>query len=605
MKRKILSFLTSLCMLGASLTTSLYFSTSSSASGNFPQRSDQEANCTYGTSPLSEFKPYQPGKLTRHNDPTKVGLRADDPCWIGLGWSSEIGPSFSYSAALVRANPSGDGLEVICNGGSDPACAASKFPNGQYRSLAGFYKCETELDVNCVASLTVIDPNGIEQEAIFERHFPDAPQIPASDNPELTYPKGGSPTLWSFTSSQGKKYIYAAGVVERNWSSDGKSWRGPAATFHFGLEAVNLVPHPDATRPRLKVRNYTTPDGIQASRVEFTKDQEAGLDGVCQTQFVTMDTGYCLTDTQIIDGSTLFLPGYKYRVTFQIPADLGFFLNGRLDSPVAYTEPLGKNRRMVIEGAPATLFAVQGLIPKKFLTPDAVTALKNGRFDFPRALSFAPSDFPPMATYYPDLLTALLPYFGDQATYETKAWTLVSTPTLGRFTNQCTNGGRGEMLGIISTNATAFDGDPPTLDPQTKILSYKVAAPHFASDGKSENIGKYYMNMNANFIKCILGVDTVPAVAQIGITSTGQTERVSTVTVKTDKDWLRLNVDNFTFSSPKINIKFEIPQQTAVKTSASAPIKKAAAKTITCTKGKIIKKITGAAPKCPVGYKKK
>lgn len=163
------------------------------------------------------------------------------------------------------------------------------------------------------------------------------------------------------------------------------------------------------------------------------------------------------------------------------------------------------------------------------------------------------------------------------------------------------------MLGIISTNATAFDGDPPVLDPTTKILSYKVAAPHFAVDGKTENIGKYYMNMNANFVKCILGVDKVPAVAQIGITSTGQTERVSTVTVKTDKDWLRLNVDNFTFSSPKINVKFEVPEQmTPVTQKANTSVNpKVMKKTITCVKGRTTKKISGTRPKCPIGYKQR
>ena len=115
------------------------------------------------------------------------------------------------------------------------------------------------------------------------------------------------------------------------------------------------------------------------------------------------------------------------------------------------------------------------------------------------------------------------------------------------------------------------------------------------------------MLFRSNFVKCILGVDKVPAVAQIGITSTGQAERVSTVTVKTDKDWLRLNVDNFTFSSPKINIKFETPPATEppIKTPVAAPAPKLAQKTISCVKGKTIKKITGVSPKCPSGYKKK
>jgi hypothetical protein len=40
-----------------------------------------------------------------------------------------------------------------------------------------------------------------------------------------------------------------------------------------------------------------------------------------------------------------------------------------------------------------------------------------------------------------------LPYSGDRTTLELKAWTLKSSPTLGRYTNQYTNGGRGEMLG--------------------------------------------------------------------------------------------------------------------------------------------------------------
>ena len=38
-------------------------------------------------------------------------------------------------------------------------------------------------------------------------------------------------------------------------------------------------------------------------------------------------------------------------------------------------------------------------------------------------------------------------------------------------------------------------------------------------------------------------------------------------------------------------------------TSATKPVVKKI--TITCTKGKVVKKVTGTAPKCPAGYKKK
>ncbi len=582
--------------------TSLAFAPKALSDGNFAQTTDAAANCTYGTKPISEFVPPSTNQFfTTVHEGRGKGMDPGDPCYVFFYWTSEIGPSFSYSAAFARQNFQGLGLEVICKTASDPECAPSKFPNGQFKSLAGFYKCDSEKDVNCISEVLVIDSSGKEQNATFERHFPDAPTIPESNNPELKYPKGGSPILWSFTTPEGKKYLHTSGIVERSWNSDGKSWRGPGgASFHFGLNPVALHPDAAAVKPRLKNIEFTTPDGIKASRVEFSRDNVAGLDGACG-RWLAMDTGYCLTAEK-------FIPGYKYRVTFQVPSDQGFFLNGRLDLPVAYTEPIGANRKLVIEGSPATLFAVSGTIPKKYLTPEAVAAIKSGRDDFARQLQFAPADFPPQETRYPDLLSALLPYFGDRTTFELQAWTLVSTPSLGRFAEKCTNGGKGEMLGIISTNATAFDGDPPVLDPTTKILSYKVAAPHFAVDGKTENIGKYYMNMNANFVKCILGVDKVPAVAQIGITSTGQAERVSTVTVKTDKDWLRLNVDNFTFSSPKINVKFEAPAIAENMPAQRAEVKSTPAlnkRTITCAKGRITKKITATNPKCPTGYKKK
>jgi len=50
------------------------------------------------------------------------------------------------------------------------------------------------------------------------------------------------------------------------------------------------------------------------------------------------------------------------------------------------------------------------------------------------------------------------------------------------------------------------------------------------------------------------------------------------------------------------------PEPTPVEVAAPAPIlKPAAAKkiTITCVKGKTIKKVTAIKPTCPTGYKKK
>jgi hypothetical protein len=51
------------------------------------------------------------------------------------------------------------------------------------------------------------------------------------------------------------------------------------------------------------------------------------------------------------------------------------------------------------------------------------------------------------------------------------------------------------------------------------------------------------------------------------------------------------------------------PREVAVKRVEAAPVVKPTPtvikKSITCTKGKITKKVTGTKPKCPVGWKKK
>ena len=60
--------------------------------------------------------------------------------------------------------------------------------------------------------------------------------------------------------------------------------------------------------------------------------------------------------------------------------------------------------------------------------------------------------------------------------------------------------------------------------------------------------------------------------------------------------WLTLGAYGFTFSTPTVRVKLT---QEVVK---PVVLKKT---TITCVKGKIVKKVTATNPLCPKGYKKK
>jgi hypothetical protein len=76
-------------------------------------------------------------------------------------------------------------------------------------------------------------------------------------------------------------------------------------------------------------------------------------------------------------------------------------------------------------------------------------------------------------------------------------------------------------------------------------------------------------------------------------------EAKSAVTTVNEKDgWLTMRAYGFTFSNPVVNVKI-----TQAKDGSSGS--SAGSSTITCVKGKLTKKVSGTAPKCPAGYKKK
>jgi hypothetical protein len=68
------------------------------------------------------------------------------------------------------------------------------------------------------------------------------------------------------------------------------------------------------------------------------------------------------------------------------------------------------------------------------------------------------------------------------------------------------------------------------------------------------------------------------------------------------REWLFLSARNFTFSTPTIRVKLTQEKQAVV---AKAPAKKVVTTTLTCLKGKIVRKVTAISPKCPAGFTKK
>jgi hypothetical protein len=178
--------------------------------------------------------------------------------------------------------------------------------------------------------------------------------------------------------------------------------------------------------------------------------------------------------------------------------------------------------------------------------------------------------------------------------------------------NKC-SADKSKLHGMVVTNAPIFDNGPPEF--KNGVLNYKVAGIHANLDGSLFQ-GRYTYIVRSDTARCYYGFSDAPIVATVEVVSADNSTQLATVSVLENKStgFIKLQAENFTFSSPTIKVKLvqdkpleTVKAEPAKAETAKAPSAAVAKKviTITCAKGKITKKYSGANPKCPSGYKKK
>ena len=165
--------------------------------------------------------------------------------------------------------------------------------------------------------------------------------------------------------------------------------------------------------------------------------------------------------------------------------------------------------------------------------------------------------------------------------------------------NKC-SADKTKLHGLVVTNASIFENGPPEF--KDGSLNYRVAGVHNNLDG-SEFKGRYTYIVRSDTARCYYGFSNAPIEARVEVLSSNNTTQVASVLVSEKDGFIKLQADNFTFSSPTIKVKFSQDSAQPIATTAKIAPKKSS--TITCIKGKTSKKITGVTPKCPTGYKKK
>ena len=524
------------------------------------------------------------------------GQGQKDPDKLGVSFSSEL-PMALLSSIRVFTSKVGEtdsAVSYLCSSITDPNCAPTgKFFNSlRVDSVIG--NCSRNPDSACVEkiSLTLADKSVVTARPAQElpantKTFPGA-----FDSSGKGYPPGLSSWIWEADlPGAPKSRFLARGTVTTYAKVTNNAWDFQKPTFTFELVPLSSESAP-VIAPRLENFKYKNTQDPVVRQVSI------------QPSCLAHDTNICYHRAS-------FPQGARATVALQLPNRLTGWLNGRLVKPNVITETINPiYDRVTVEAAPSENIIAGGWvewkkIPEKLFFNDDGTPNTMGVGRLDGAAGMYSGGVGAIEEYL-----EWQPYLGEKALLREEGWTIASTVV--ESTNSC--GNQSGLQGVVAANASAYSPGAPAFNKETQTLDYKVAAPHFAPDGKTENLGTYGLSMRADLVQCLYGVKDVPSRVEISITNaTSGESKGSTVELSRNGNWVYLSAEGFTYSSPTLKVKLvqdkkieSVPAPSENNQANAAPAPKVIAKkSITCIKGKITRKIAGSNPKCPAGFKKK
>ena len=442
--------------------------------------------------------------------------------------------------------------------------------------------CESDRDTFCISDVR-IGKKGEASTATFDRYLKeDALNVNHSSPaiPEIGLPHGGTPGIWKAPSAAhaGESDAFLVNVqyfVRWRFQNNNKPKPNAALVWVPSFDNLKMEVVPFSITPKSELKKYVQPSTAVTSAI-----RDIG--------------GYECKDPVFVEYMTCgeqeyFSPDTTVGVTIRMDKSASGWFIGRLANPNITIEP----------------FAWDYDVNSISISGDAITIPKLAVFAVrgdPGFTSTAPkiigdnyaSDPIAQKMWEPFRILAK-----DKASGYATVWSLdifgISPPCYI---------GSNRVLGIITTNALAYQGVPNFPAPGGPF-EYSVVGMHYNADG-SVTKGVFNLVINSDLARCLYNLPKEPLQANVAITyPDGGVSSVATVVLREDKEqgWVYLAASNFTFSNPTIKVSFEKEgtKPVPVATKSAAPIKK----TITCVKGKVSKSVTGISPICPTGYKKK
>lgn len=499
----------------------------------------------------------------------------------------------------------------LCTSTSDAHCQNMS----QFSFTSILPVCQDSSSLDCIEGLSASSSAGVTEDASFLNYtIPNHINKFPSDE-KLGIPGTESPSIWSlkkFPHSSNSNYALVVGV--KGSVRVGERGNATEKQLYAYLIPTSII---TPANPRTDGPNHVSYDSLWEAKTADGYSNSNGYgasDDACVLSLA--ETGKCIT-------AESFPAGAKFKLKIRLSKEPTAWLHGRLVDPTIQISKQGSNTELTVEAGPNRVpvfylgAKAESLSHEAnrfwfncFQTQYCATAggTKDGRqADWHRTLTeqdFESYNLWINASSFGESalqgIKVLAPFVGDKSVALPDAWSF-HTLSSGEMdsANPCFTTGPG-VKGIVSTNSTAYSEGPPAFVDGS--LNYKVASAHYAPDGSIFR-GNYNLIMRSDVARCVYKFSSAPLKATIEVVSeNGDASNVATTAASEKDGWLYLSANNFTFSAPTVKVKLTQESTPASKNQTKPVIKQIS---ITCTKGKLSKKVTAINPVCPKGYVKK
>lgn len=508
------------------------------------------------------------------------------------------GEHVSIITSGLPAKPGTPANTFLCSSLSDANCAKGLYVSARLV----LPPCESANQLMCIEGLSVGTSAADMEPAVLDH---EVKSLTTPADAALGLPRGGGPSLWKSAKFANKSGNFTYGVIARVRYGQNREAVGAAGKANAPITltsmSLSVIPVTQKAGKYYPLESYTTTntDGGATYGVRPTGNDYDNLADCAWTEL-----GFCAKYEDFADNT-------RVALTMRMGAEMTGWLYGRMKDVDVKVDPIDtKNNRIKIEAVPVNVPGAFGYLKKSELASnpkiDARVRLSSGEFGYNEMLQREGSlisGYDPVGNF--EDFAAFEPILKTKPGYRAQ-WIVSAGASVNGY--QATSGNacfedKTQLLGIVTTNAMVYSPSAPEF--KDGALNYKVAGLHLMEDGKTLTRGSYDLAIRSSVARCVYGFSSAPFQASVSVVNADGSEQIiGTETVREDakREWLFLTARNFTFSTPTIRVKLTQKKQAA---AASAPVKKVATKSITCVKGKLVKKVTAVSPKCPAGYKQK